>query len=657
VPAGWIGLNDPVTGQGLYAAACNPNDGTFTIANVPAGTYQLVTWDEPLDALFGFNTVTVPPGVGGTGAPVDLGNVLCFRWFGTLEGSIFYDGNQNGFRDPGEPGIVDMAVNLRFRDGSMYQTTVSEPPDGDYVLSEVFPFFKWLIVEVDFARYKATGMTSIVDYGGQVLPDNGWVWPSRDKLRPQPQAEVNPNTGNNLSRTETGEVLLQAMMLFLNQINVIDWGKVNYGAGENGGITGIIYYATTRAEDDPRFAVGDAWEPGIPRVQVNLYLDQNQDGVIDDANGDGIVALADVDNYPFDWSAGGAKGPEDVDQNYPGQIPGLFDVGDAIQIATSDSWDDNMPTGSIYQQPIVVHGNAVKNGFDGFGTWNQVRPGVFDGGYAFGDLTTDTYIVEAATPPGYTLVKEEDKNVFFGDTFAPSKQGKAALPQVCVGDSHTVPEEMSLFPGLPAPFAGETRPLCNRRQVKVFDGLNAAADFFFFTEVPKAARAVGFTNNDLTPEFNVQSPIFGEKGAPSWLPISIKDWSGKEVARVYMDEWGGYNALLPSTYTVNVPIPTGVSPNMLTLVLNDPFLPNGSLDPFYDPNYSVTPWTLDFWPGKVTYLDTPLVPIAGFVANPKGIVDAEPANGTPVVMSVIGSVGGVRSDIFQSNAARQHHLA
>ena len=41
----------------------------------------------------------------------------------------------------------------------------------------------------------------------------------------------------------------------------------------NGGISGVLFYATTRAEDDPRFAAGEEWEPGIPNVQVALYRD------------------------------------------------------------------------------------------------------------------------------------------------------------------------------------------------------------------------------------------------------------------------------------------------------------------------------------------------------------------------------------------------
>ena len=42
------------------------------------------------------------------------------------------------------------------------------------------------------------------------------------------------------------------MHLFLDQTNVIDWGKSLIRAGENGGISGIVFYDTTRAENDPR---------------------------------------------------------------------------------------------------------------------------------------------------------------------------------------------------------------------------------------------------------------------------------------------------------------------------------------------------------------------------------------------------------------------
>ncbi len=477
-------------------------------------------------------------------------------------------------------------------------------------------------------------MTAVVDAGGAIDPADPWTFDGG--LNPQ----IQPDTDLPY-RTETGPTLLQAMHLFLNQKNVILWGKKAYGPGENGGISGVIVYATTRAEDDPRYAAADAWEPGIPRVQVNLYKDYlnnatglpGPDGVIDDANLDSQITKADVDNYPFGWKTGGVKGAEDIDRNGNG----AFDMGDAIQVVTSDSWDDNKPTGSVRNPlPPVIHGQPTNPDADAFATWNQIRPGVFDGGYAFNDVASGTYIVEAVPPTGYMIVKEEDKNVDFGDEFTPSP---LVLPPVCVGDPHLVPAELTLFPGIPCAFAGKMRPLADRKQIAVTTGKNAAVDFHFYTEVPKASRVVGFANNDLGAEFNQASPNFGEKLTPSWIPVSFKDWTGHEVTRVYADEFGVYNAMLPSTYTINAPTPTGVGPNMLTLVLNDPTLPDGSIDPFYDPAFSVTPWTLNYGVGRVTYADTPLVPVQAFTTAEQRI-DTEPATNSPVIASVNGPETG-----------------
>jgi large repetitive protein len=667
VPGGWVGLNDPniVPGgaitAGKYAAATN-EDGSFLIENVPPGIYQLVTWDTYLDTLFGFYTVTIPPGPGGTGDAVALGDVLTFRWFGTLQNYVFFDADEDGFRDPGEPGIPEQNVNLRFRDGTIYQAFPTDI-DGFVPFDEVFPFFKWLVVEVDYARFKATGMTTAIDDGG-LIP--GPAWPADGNKNPQPQDPADPfNENATLDyRTETGPVLTQAMHLFLGQTNLIEWGKTSYGPGENGGVSGMVFYAVTRAENDPRYAAAEGWEPGVPRVQMNLYDDMvvnatgvpGSDGIIDDINASGDVTLADVDNYPFNWAPMyeplvpadpqvwfGVPGPEDIDLN--GDT--VFNFGDAIQVTTTDSWDDNKPSGCIQDLPDLPGLGPINECADSFGTWNQVRPGLFDGGYAFSSyfsgfdagsveiepLPVGTYIVEAITPPGYDLLKEEDRNVDFGDSYTPST---LLLPATCVGELHVVPDFMSFerVGVTPAPFAGDIRPYCDRKQVTLSTGQNAAADFFVFTQVPKAARAVGFVNNDLGAEFNQASPIFGEKLAAAWLPVSFTDWAGNELVRVYTDEFGGFNAMLPSTYTVNVASPTGVSPSMITLTINTPFLADGvTQDPFYDPDYAVTPWTFNYMPGATSYLDTPIVPITAFTANDTRI-DTGPANNTPVIYSV-----------------------
>jgi len=664
----WVGLNATVvqpgvTPAGLYAAPCGPN-GTFTISNVPPGTYQLVYWDEPLDYLFGFRTVTVPAGAAGTGGPVNLGDVLAFRWFGALEGKVFFDTNQNGFREASEVGVPNQAVNLRFRDGSIYQATATDLT-GSYQFEEVFPFFNWLVTEVDFARFKATGMTTAIDYGGPIPDYLAPVWPSNGNKSLQPQSATDPANIYQATgwRTETGPVLLEAMQLFLGQTNLIEWGKANYGAGENGGISGIAFYSVTRAENDPRYGVGDPWEPGIPRVQVCLYKDNldnttglaatNGDGIIDDINGVPGIQLCDVDNYPFGWSDGtAAKGPEDVVRSGDGTT---FNPGDAIQVAATDSWDDHNPSGCVQDRPVLhngeIGGGQIPECADAFGTWNQVRPGLFDGGYAFGAvagvpvgdpnyLAPGTYIVEAVPPTSYSIVKEEDKNVIFGEAWAPSP---LLLPPVCVGTVangqplHAVPDYYALFQGEPisVPPPTTVTPLCNMKQVSVKAGQNTAADFHLFTEVPKAARVVGFVLNDLTAEFNAGSPVFGEKLAAKWIPVSFKDWAGREITRTYADEWGTYNALLPSSYSANVPTPSGVSPSMITLVLNDPVLPDGTPDPYYDPTYAVSPWTLNYHSGKTTYVDTPIVPIRAFAAAGTGFSTA-PATGTPTIKSVDG---------------------
>jgi hypothetical protein len=640
IPNCWIGLNElqVVGGRGVYTAPCN-SDSTFSIPNVAPGTYQLVIWDEYQDTIIATHNVTV-----GT-TDVDLQEVPVFQWFSRIESSVFFDANANGFRDAGEQGIPEQAVNLRFRDGSIYQ---SFPTDtvGYVPFDEVFPFFSWLIAEVDFLRFKATGVTVIVDAGGEVPADDGWAMPSRDKLNPQPQFETDPVTGeatttpligpagNNLSRTETGPVLLQAFQGFLGQTNVLEWGKGLYTGSENGGISGIVYYAVTRAENDPRYAAAETWEPGIPRVQVNLYQDltgplNRPDGIIDDVNGDGSVTLADVDNYPF----GNFPGTEDNDRNFDG----ILDLGDAIQMVRTDSFDDSPPTGCQGEQ--FISNGVVTDCYDGLRNFNQVRPGVFDGGYAFNGIPSGTYIVEAITPPGYEFVKEEDKNVDFGDSYTPSP---LALPQVCVGDPHLVPPELSLMPGVPSFYAGQSRSLCDRKQVLLANRQNAAADFFMFTEVPIAAHVVGFVLDDLSNEFDPNSPQFGEKHAPPFVPVSFRDWTGREITRVYTDEWGVYNALLPSTYSVNIPTPSGVSANMLTACINSPTKPDPInpgqvvVDPFFNRQYSQFCYTFQYMPGTTTYLDTPVVPVAAFAGPGQFPLDCEPNNGRPAIYTASG---------------------
>lgn len=813
-PGCWVGLNDASVGGGpaIYAGPCN-GDSTFQIDNVPPGNYRLAIFDANLDIIIAQQTFTVDAG-GGTcdgGGSCNFGALTVFNWFTRLNTGIFNDDDQDGFWDPTEIGIgpESQDVTLRWRDGTVYQNF---PTDGEGFapFDESFPFFHWLVAETSFANKKATGATFVVDAGGEVRADNGWTDPTFDELTPQPQCAsaapdlndfvvnstdtrgaigdclrsadngatwtvdntlqiINPNTGNNLSQTETGAVLTVGTQGFQGQTSVMHFGKTDYlgfdfatspptYVGENGGISGIVFNTTTRAENDPQFAAAEEWEPGVPRVQVNLYADgdidsfplgdfPNGDGDID-WNGDGVldadddtiddidgipgVTLADVDNYPLGFAdctdkdndgigdAGcvTAVGPEDIDRDGDG----LFDYGDAVQVTWTDSWDDDLPADCQGAQFQKFGDPALPTDcFDGLRNFNQIRPAVFDGGYAFADYDLDRlraigdidnaptgnfpgvedvdvdndgvfenvadkiqafydhvqttvtttgsadfatlqmgllpgdYITEAAAPKGYEHIKQEDRNVDFGDSYIPSPQ---ALPAVCVGDDHLVPPLFSILtkdgsgtiamklPGVDeldagnhAPNAGETHPLCDRKKVPLSSGQNAAAEFFLMTDVPVAANASGITLNDIANEFDPNSPSFSEKFAPPWLPVAFYDWNGGELNRVYADEFGRFNSMLASTYTANIGMPSGMSPNMISACMNDPGpIDDGTgnmiIDPFYDPQYSQFCYTLQFMPGTITYLDTPVVSVAAFANNGTFPVDCERPNTTPMIKSV-----------------------
>lgn len=672
IPGCRIGLNlVPGDGTTVYTTPCNANS-EFTIPNVRPGTYQLAIWDDPLDLVIGLTTVTVPA-VGN----LVMGDVPVFNWFHRHTSRVFYDTNENGFWDAGETPMPGQAINIRFRDGSIYQSSVTDAK-GEAKFKEVFPFFNWMIAEVDFARYKATGATIVVDNGGAIPADNGWTTPSWNVLNPQLQSlSVGAPFEGAPYRTETGPILVEAFQGFLGTTNVIDWGKKTYPVGENGGIAGIVHYAITRAENDPRYAAAENWEPGVPRVQVNLYRDCNGDGIIDkgdytvNADGDVVVGttcselgvapaidpltglaktalahLADVDNYPFDWSNGGAKGAEDVVNSGDGVT---FSKGWAVIVTHADSWDDSLPADC--QGAKFISNGTVTDCYDGLRNFNQVRPAVFDGGYGFGSvagkptLPAGSYVVEANTPPGYELLKEEDKNVDFGNTHTPSA---LQLPPQCVGDNHLVPAELTLFAGVANEFAGQLRPLCDRKVVRLADGLNAAADFFLFTEVPVAGHIVGMILNDTANEFDPNAPTFGERQAPSWVPVSIRDWTGKEISRVYSDQYGTYNAMVPSSFTVNPAMPSGVGPNMITACMNhagpiiderpgSPTLGQSIIDPHFQRQYSQFCYTFQYIPGKTTYLDTPVVPVAAFAGPGQFPMDCEFDAGTPVIYSVEGT--------------------
>ena len=644
VPGCWVGLNqlEAGVGTGMFAAPCDGNSN-FTIPNVPTGTYQLAIWDANLDYIFATKSIVVDQANNTCNdASCDLLDVPIYAWFGRIEQYVFHDVNEDGIwadtAEGVEAGMLEEGTALRWRDGTIYQEF---PTDlgGAAPYDEVFPFFSWLVAEVGFGRFKATGATMITDAGGPIDPSNlnsfeGVLNPLLvDYTYEAADGTTTALTGQE-TRTVLGPVLSQGVQTFLGQSNVITWGKKPYKQGENGGISGIVFYAITRAENDPAYAAPELWEPGIPRIQVALYNDADADGNIDEFNNEAGIQLADVDNYPL----GNFPGPdgEDFDHNGNGQ----YDEGDAIQVTHTDSWDDNVPTGCGpgFTPDPAGSNTTVGDCYDGLRNFNQIKDAVFDGGYAFDGLDAGNYIVATGAHSVYEILKEEDRNVDFGDTYVTPN----LLPPACVGDLHDVPEQFTLFPnsGEVVPNNLIDKPLCDRKKVRLSDGANAAADFFFFTNVPIAGHIVGFILDDLANEFDQNSPTFGEKYSPPFLPVSIRDWKGTEISRTYSDRWGKFNALVPSTYTVNIASSSGMSPKMLTACMNDPGpLADNTIDPNYNPKYSQFCYTFNYMPGSTTYLDTPVLPVAAFTGPRQNALDCRIPDGSPVIASTVGSSG------------------
>src|SRR5256884_373583 len=364
----------------------------------------------------------------------------------------------------------------------------------------------------------------------------------------------------------------------------------------------------------------------------------------------------------------------------------------------------------------TIPNNSQFKCYDGMHNWNQVQPAPYDGMYQFPSVTglnpttgkptgtncticvpnpdtTDPYrsgtpmlpagkyVVEMVVPPGYELVKEEDKNILIGDNYiAPVTQEFGGLGSIyimpdqaavgatynannaqnpttdlgavprhegdtgsietfwpCVGASRIVPDYISLFPQSQevAPFAGATRNLCDRKEVTLQSQESALAKFWVFTSAHVAAHFTGVITDDFTSEFDPFSPQFGEKFSPANLPISIKDWTGTEISRVYTDQWGAFNGLTYSTWEVNPPNPTGYAPTMMVTCMNDPG--SGSTpDPLFNPQYSQFCYEIPFMPAQTQYMDTPVTPTVAFAGAGYNNPDCAYPDATPAVGEVDG---------------------
>jgi len=137
IPNVRVELRDPIT-NALIAFTTTDANGNYTFDRIPAGNYRIVEIQPTgyADGPVGPATVrdVFVPTTGLTGQ--DFAEVL-----GSLSGRVYIDTDNDGTRDPGEPGIPGVTVTVAGTDvnGLPVNVNVTTGADGRYTVLNLFP--------------------------------------------------------------------------------------------------------------------------------------------------------------------------------------------------------------------------------------------------------------------------------------------------------------------------------------------------------------------------------------------------------------------------------------------------------------------------------------------------------------------------------------
>ena len=261
-----------------------------------------------------------------------------------------------------------MPNRIRFRNGRFNNTQFSDV-SGHANFNETFPLFSWYVIESDNTRFKNTGVHVVYDFGGAIDGPSGTscLGAATGGSSNQSNSATNPcgngnggsypgllnsseaaavalpgnlrypgsyycqfgdcseligttglpaagGPGGTTGRIDPGTVVTEGLQGFLSQTEIIEWGKLPYLPGENGGIRGHVVYSSTRPFDDPQILFQNLWEPLVPNVTVNLYQETAQpDGTI------GLKLIDTTKTSSWDAYAQGFRSTGVPNLNCPGQ--------------------------------------------------------------------------------------------------------------------------------------------------------------------------------------------------------------------------------------------------------------------------------------------------------------------------------------------------
>jgi protocatechuate 3,4-dioxygenase beta subunit len=357
---------------------------------LPPGDYTIIQLSDPPGYLDGLETsgniVPIPNTVGTDTIHVTLGTGNSTNNnFGeikpsSLAGFVYYDANNNGVKDPGEPGIGGTTITLTGTNdigASIHQTTLTAA-DGSYAFSGLRPG-TYTLTETQPAGY-LDGKDSIGSQGGVAGSDT-----------------------------------------FSNIVLVPGTSGVNNNFGElkNGSLSGFVYY------DVNNNGLKEPGEPGLGGAIVTLtgVDDQNQPvNLTRQTAADGSYTFANLrpgtytitQGEPVGWldgkdsvgSEGGIVG-NDVISGIPlaANVNGVnYNFGELQPASLSGFvyFDANNNGVKEPGEPGIAGSTVTLAGVDDRGNpVNLTRVSAADGSYNFTNLRPGTYTLTQAQPSGY----------------------------------------------------------------------------------------------------------------------------------------------------------------------------------------------------------------------------------------------------------------
>jgi uncharacterized repeat protein (TIGR01451 family) len=631
-PEPWITLSDLNNGDTIVYAGQGLADGSFTINNVPDGSYTLTWWDEPQNQILDLVNVTV-----NNGETVDMGILPLAGWWTVIDGYVYNDTNRNGVRDAGEPGLSGYTLTMRRRENSLMDrgsTVVTTDATGHYSFEAAYPMTQFLVEEAYDDAHYTTGITYQAD--NQPTPTT--------ILGAGVDVSVHPIIG--LSGT-------------------LDWGKHTYDATgrngidpRNGGIVGTVTYDTTRNELDPRYAAVEDWQPSVPNMVVELWAPQFAAPGCERLLADGsnaVTAQCDATGqYALDKGNNNALAKSKLLNSY------LSETWQRPTGCTVRDLDGNPLTPGDHEKflPTDPNGGCIESPMTGvqFGAYetDQGTPdanfgATVDGNYGFGDgcfngtldatdpsapvcnggtfdaLPAGDYLVTVNLAHAnnldsfgrqiYQVTREEDINIGNGDNFVP-----AVPPPACAGPLHAVHATNPTFLDIGgSPYEGQQKPLCDTKLVSLANGKSIAPAFNVFTDVPLPGRHWFIIIDDLNFSSDPRSITYGEKAGMPFVPVGIYDYTDRLVTTVESDYNGLADVLLPSTNRIACPTPSGVCSNLYRYVGNDPGVP-GRLNTNFNPNFRTIATEFEVFPGQIIPADLAPTQVGVTVQLPGGQV-------------------------------------